>query len=105
MHPRQPQAILEFERWLFSLLWERKLTGGGDGQEEAVLAAEEHILRIKGILMLKVGERVRPYALQVVQDKYDLEPLHHLQADPSPAIIFIGILSAHTEQLLRSSMS
>lgn len=98
VYPRQAQGILDFENWLFPLLWERKL--GND----TCLGGEEQILRIKGILSLKVGEGVKPYALQVVQDKYDLEPLNIFKTTPTPAVIFIGIFSDRTESLLRSHL-
>lgn len=86
------------------MLWERRIGGGGGGGEQHYLGEDDQILRIKGILKLLIGGNSRPYALQVVQDKYELEPLTFWHNNCDSAIIFIGRLSETSESHIKSSL-
>lgn len=84
---RRPLRLASFERWVFTLLWERR---AGD----FVLPAEDALLRVKGILQVATERGTCPYSLQVVQEKYEIEPLlgggAAVAGHSETAIIFIG---------------
>lgn len=98
LYPRRTIGLDVFERWLFTLLWERRI------DEQSLLEPEDELLRIKGLLFLEISGVYRPYSLQVVQEKYDLEALHKVQLPIQPAIIFIGRLSSQTQSLITSAL-
>lgn len=81
------ESVKVFERWLFILLWERFT-----GFENNHMPVEEEILRIKGIVYSQDGGF---YALQVVRDKYELNPLIKNKT-MTTTLIFIGRMSEAT---------
>jgi G3E family GTPase len=95
---RRPIVLKTFEIFLFTLLWERRIG-------EYKVPEEDQILRIKGVLMLSTEEKApRPYALQVVQDKYELEPFNHNIEACESAVIFIGRIDTSTEDIIKTAI-
>ncbi|PJF18945.1 COBW domain-containing protein 6 [Paramicrosporidium saccamoebae] len=93
---KRPIDYDAFEYWLFPLLWERRI---GDYN----LPSDDLLLRIKGVVALSRDTKTGPYALQVVQDKYDLELLTNWTLGDS-AVIFIGRIEEATENILKASI-
>lgn len=86
-----------FERWLFTLLWESKISV--DGREHDLSSID--LMRVKGLLTVKDEF----YALQVVQTMYDLTPLSSRPADftPHSRLVFIGVVPKEQEELIKDS--
>lgn len=109
VHLRGALVHEHFERWLFTLLWERRVANH-------TLRDTDMIMRIKGVLplLLREGEGggqkeetpVLPkyYYLQVVQDKYELEPFANQTIIRDTAIIFIGRVEEDTEEMIKASI-
>lgn len=113
VNPKWPCSQNVFERWLFTLLWDRTIQG-----EE--ISIEDQILRIKGIIHIKTAVgTVAPFALQVVRDIYDFSqlqpapPADNMQAHlgsraAGPAgnshLIFIGRITPFTEDRIKTSL-
>jgi G3E family GTPase len=86
-----------FERWLFTLLWENKITVNGIEYDLSPI----DLMRVKGLLTVKDEF----YALQVVQSMYDLTPLSSRPADftPHSRLVFIGVVPTEQEELIKDS--
>lgn len=91
-------GLESFEQWLFSLLWEKRISS-------YVLDTSDQIIRIKGIVSLQVNGLARSYALQVVEDKYELDPLLRTTGPLDAALIFIGRIDGATEDSIKLSLS
>lgn len=88
----------KFERWLFTLLWERRI-------EEYAFFDTDLVLRVKGIVLLKnLNSPPQFYYLQAVQDKYELEPFKDQSTLRDTAIIFIGRIDRTTESIIKSTV-
>lgn len=97
VHPTKTIGLEVFERWLFTLLWERRVAGW-------ILAEDDRIIRIKGVVRLQVNGGERMYAVQVVEDKYELEPLLRTATRLEPALIFIGRMEVDAENVIKTSI-
>lgn len=73
----------KLERWLFSLLWERKL-----------LALEQHepisVLRAKGLLQVQDGKDI---LIQAVQDLYDISELSAAHESTTGLLVLLGVFT------------
>lgn len=78
--------LASFERWLFTLLWER-LASGSDIQLDPLT----DIMRVKGILRaFNSQQQLGLYGLQAVEQMYDLIQLETTSNDLRCCLIFIG---------------
>lgn len=77
----------KLERWLFSLLWERKL-----------LTFENHepinVLRAKGLLPVQNGKDV---LIQAVQDLYDISELSETPESSLGLLVLLGLFASEQE--------
>lgn len=105
IHLRGTLVHEHFERWLFTLLWERRVANYH-------IKDTDTIMRIKGVLSLlrregqTAGVPASPkyYYLQVVQEKYELEPFTNQESTRDAAIIFIGRVGEDTEEIIKTSI-
>lgn len=81
--------LADFERWLFTLLWERQLLNHPEGLKSAA-----DIMRVKGIIYATspMGEE-KLYGLQAVEQMYDLTPIDAPHLDTRTCLVFIGLYS------------
>lgn len=85
--------LASFERWLFTLLWERQLLNLGDDEG---LEACADIMRVKGVIYAtSPGGQQRLYGLQAVEQMYDLTPLDPGQLEDHTCLVFIGTHRLH----------
>lgn len=78
--------LASFERWLFTLLWERTASG-----IDIQLDPLTDIMRVKGILRaFNSQQQPSLYGLQAVEQMYDLTPLETTLTDFRCCLIFIG---------------
>jgi G3E family GTPase len=80
--------LAAFERWLFTLLWERAVT---DDEGPKQLDQITDIMRVKGILYASSSQHIpHLYTLQAVEQMYDLTQLVSNSSSLRCCLIFIG---------------
>lgn len=92
-------SLAEFERWLFTLLWERQLLNHLECLTDTV-----DIMRVKGVIYARsqMGEE-RLYGLQAVEQMYDLTPIDVPHLDARSCLVFIGLYSESDMIRIRES--
>lgn len=83
---RKPVDTARFERWLFSLLWERQVLGVSQD------AAGEFttVLRVKGLLSTTCGRDIH---IQAVQDLYEIDELADVDRSLVGVLVLLGIFA------------
>lgn len=80
--------LTAFERWLFILLWERAVA---DCEGPKQLDQTTDIMRVKGILYAFNSQHIpNLYALQAVEQMYDLTQLVSNSSNLRCCLVFIG---------------
>ncbi len=77
------------ERWLFSLLWERRLLGKALGEEQED-AETCNVLRVKGLLSTTQGRDIH---IQAVQDLYEINELADVDSSLVGVLVLLGVFS------------
>lgn len=91
-------GLASFERWLFTLLWERQAAPGVPLEEATDL------MRVKGLICAKspLGEP-RMHVLQAVQDMYEITPVDMPVGRPRSCLVLIGTISGRDEDAIRQA--
>ncbi len=82
---KHPVDRSRLERWLFSLLWEKRLLGGGELE-----TSEFNVLRAKGLLKTTQGRDIH---IQAVQDLYEINELAELDRALVGVLVLLGVFS------------
>lgn len=90
-----------FERWLFTLLWDRSLPNN-----QHSLSEKTDIMRVKGLLAsLDSLGQPRLHALQAVQDMYELTLIDDPSVQHRTCLLFMGKFEDADELAIRSSFA
>ena len=86
---KRPVDKSRLERWLFSLLWERKLLWQGVGEDSQV-AENFNVLRAKGLLSTTQGRDIH---IQAVQDLYEISDLADVDRSLVGVLVLLGVFA------------